>query len=200
MSEEPRTKDIQLKLRFGEALRDRLATAASINGSSLNSEIVRRLEASLSQDEAVGGTATALLQANIAHWIKLIQAETQKLWTDDLITYGAVKAAIEDLVDVSAPVPIEYRDKVLNISEKFDLALRQVDAVQNATRSDAEMTPEIAALLLNATRTGDDAQAEADAVRSEFERLASAGRLIFERIKARQVAARVALRRSGRGA
>jgi hypothetical protein len=50
-----RTDTIQLKLRFSEGLRRRLASAAERNQQSMNAEIVARLEASFSRDDAFGG-------------------------------------------------------------------------------------------------------------------------------------------------
>ena len=53
MPRRAKTAIIQLKLRIPETLRARLAAAAKRNGASLNSELKKRLEASLAAEGIV---------------------------------------------------------------------------------------------------------------------------------------------------
>jgi hypothetical protein len=59
----PLNKTVQLKLRFSEALRQKLAREADINHRSLNAEIIKRLEVSfISPDRLPRIIADALLE------------------------------------------------------------------------------------------------------------------------------------------
>jgi len=50
------TDEVQLKLRFPEALRRKLERAADHEGRSMNTEIIRRLERTFAVDESAEGT------------------------------------------------------------------------------------------------------------------------------------------------
>ena len=82
------TDEVQLKLRFSEALRRRLAREARRQKRSLNAEIIARLDQSLLSQEAdlVTTTAKALLAGldpNIAR--KMVEITLER----DIFDYGA---------------------------------------------------------------------------------------------------------------
>jgi len=54
------TDEVQLKLRFSEALRRRLERVAARNNRSMNTEIIHRLEESLARDPTIENLLTEL--------------------------------------------------------------------------------------------------------------------------------------------
>jgi Arc-like DNA binding domain len=87
------TDEVQLKLRFSEALRRRLAREARRNKRSLNTEIVTRLDQSLLNQTA--DLTTVAAQALLASLDKAIVAKLIELAMEkDIFNYAA--KTIED--------------------------------------------------------------------------------------------------------
>jgi Arc-like DNA binding dprotein len=160
IKESPR--DVQLKLRYRRALHDRLLNAAERNGASLNSEIVRRLEATFILEENAGGRATMALVAAIIADIAEIEAVTKKSWADDNETYSAVKRAVRAAIVDRAPRRMENHEEVSS-------ALKLLKRASNKSGSGEDQAP----AFPNASELHADtpeAQAEAERLRAAFDR------------------------------
>ena len=111
MPREP-TELIKLNLRFQEHLRSQLEASAKAGGFSLNSEIVRRLEASLRNEALdalpVPGPRTVKFLRRLQSVIALIESWTGKGWGDDGATSAAVRLAVNGLLDVDMPADPEW--------------------------------------------------------------------------------------------
>ncbi|MEG3166409.1 Arc family DNA-binding protein [Sphingomonas sp. PB2P19] len=189
MADATQTKELQLKLRFSEDLRDRLAEAASINGASLNSEILRRLEASLAQDQVAGSAATAAFLASITAEIVAIEAATGLAWTDDLRTYGAVRFAIAEAVADRMPCPPEYAARVRETiveTRGLTLAVSFAGDVLN-DRLPASIFPDAAkwkeTMPADLDKMLSDVNRKNDELTAELNREADRGRIVFEEIR-----------------
>lgn len=110
--------EVQLKLRFAEHLRARLAACAFRNGSSLNSEIVRRLEESFFVDDALGGAPGLRLHHAIAGAIARVERATGKDWHHDYVTFWAAVGAALEAMRGHAPM----NPSLLAALEEFDAA------------------------------------------------------------------------------
>ncbi len=102
MADRSDTTRAQIKLRLREPLRARLETEAKKNGYSLNTEIVRRLEVSvrdqdlgavLFRDQAMFGTMDTL-----ARLIRAVEIHTGHRWNEDLKTYETAVEIIYKLL------------------------------------------------------------------------------------------------------
>jgi hypothetical protein len=116
---------VQLKLRFPEALRRRIERAAEANETSMNSEIVGRLEESFRKDDAaklgaalMGGDDTATALQLIANAMRLeTAAEDGSAWSKSLEKAEAVRTAVHLIVAgvaglPAAPPPTKFADGV----------------------------------------------------------------------------------------
>src|SRR5690349_7853998 len=98
MPKRKETEFTKVNLRLQEGLRRRLEQEAKRNHVSLNSEMLKRLEASLQLDQRLvqtfGGEHNLTLFKLIRDAIAIIEINTGKRWTDDpalfLRTVGAV--------------------------------------------------------------------------------------------------------------
>lgn len=98
------TDTVQLKLRFDEKLRRRLAGEADKADRSLNGEIIHRLERSFQAlDDMLGGPHTAALLQILAGEIKLMEAKLGDKWTKDEATAMAVGQAIARVLSPTMP-------------------------------------------------------------------------------------------------
>jgi hypothetical protein len=92
MAKRPDTATAQLKVRLREPLRARLEAEADRNGYSLNTEIVRRLEASI-RDEDIGAVLFGdrdlyhCMDA-LARLVRAVEMHEGKLWLEDRATYN----------------------------------------------------------------------------------------------------------------
>jgi hypothetical protein len=132
------TAKAQLKLRLREPLRARLEAEAKSMGYSLNTEIVRRLEASI-RDEDIGaiifGDAQMFgLMDFLARIIRAIEIDTDKAWTKDGETYLRAVETIYRLLKMPQVMASgEYPGGVRDIADLWALA-----AVELAFAKDAE--------------------------------------------------------------
>lgn len=120
---------VQLKLRFQERTRAKLEAAAKENGTSLNSEIVRRLEESLAQDERSGGLRNRRLFNALGIAIAEIENLTGHPWTNDTATFAAVRRALLDEVSTQAPNPVNETAIVAALEHRLG-TLQAMTAVQ----------------------------------------------------------------------
>jgi hypothetical protein len=128
MAERGDTAKVQLKVRLREPLRARLEAEAKKHDYSLNTEIVRRLEASvrdqdlgavLFRDEQMFGIMDAL-----ARLIRAIELDTGHRWDEDRATYERAVETIYRFLK-SAPHVIakgEYPGGVRDIADYGALA------------------------------------------------------------------------------
>jgi Arc-like DNA binding domain len=88
------TDIIKMNVRMREVLRQRLEREAKRNATSLNSEIVRRLEQSLAVEDRisdlVGGEKNLQLFKVLGPAIAAIEAKTGAKWEDDVETWARV--------------------------------------------------------------------------------------------------------------
>ena len=97
--------DAQTSLRLPVELRDRVAQAAASEGRSLGEEIRRRLEASFgSAPAAVEDQKTASLLKRIIHADRMLREEWTP-WHRDRAAFDIFRAAVDDLLRSSRPVP-----------------------------------------------------------------------------------------------
>lgn len=117
---------VQLKLRFQERVRSRLEDAAKANGTSLNSEIVTRLDRSLEDDARGGSHETNRFLFSLASQIAIAERDTGKSWQEDAETYWlarllmirtmsgynpeADRSAAYDVLDRAIKEKVERRD------------------------------------------------------------------------------------------
>jgi hypothetical protein len=91
MPERDAAAKAQLKVRLREPLRARLEAEAKRNGYSLNTEIVRRLEGSIRDDDLgaiiFGDPQIFGLMDTIARMIRAIEINDGKPWTENPATY-----------------------------------------------------------------------------------------------------------------
>jgi hypothetical protein len=133
-------RDVQLKLRFSEDLRQRLAAAGERNGSSLNSEIIRRLEDSFSFEAVLGGGTTARMLRQLGSLIENAEVSFGRSWTEDYPTYLLVRAAVQDAVPKLLSA---YRPPAPN-QEELDTALAACVRLEEAIKS---LENELAAMM-----------------------------------------------------
>ena len=109
--------EIQTSLRMPEALRDRLAQAATANGRGLGEEIRRRLEASFGSAPVSADPKTADLLRVVARAAAILN-EQWAPWHADAGPFAVFKAAIEDVLsrqqpEASGTTKKSYRGAVL---------------------------------------------------------------------------------------
>jgi hypothetical protein len=138
MPERESTAKAQLKLRLREPLRARLEAEAKRNGYSLNTEIVRRLEASI-RDEDIGaimfGDAQMFgLMDFLARIIRAIEIDAGKPWTEDGETYLRTVETIYRILKMPQVMASgKYPHGVRDIADFWALA-----AVESVFAKDAE--------------------------------------------------------------
>jgi hypothetical protein len=92
------TETVQVNLRMKEGLRRRLEREAQKQSVSLNAEMTRRLETSISAEERVadlvGGEKNLQLFRVLGPAIARIEAATGKPWEDDVATFVRVSRSI----------------------------------------------------------------------------------------------------------
>lgn len=100
--------NVQIKLRLKEQLRARIEENAQIHGVSINSEIVNRLEQSLTEQEVLyGNSYTQKLLQTLAGAISIIEHKTGKRWIDDEDTFSKALLSIYAILGQIGPVSHE---------------------------------------------------------------------------------------------
>ncbi len=98
MAKRPKSATVQIKARLKEPLRAALESAADDRGTSMNAEIVRRLEDSFRQDEVeierFGGVVTQTFMKALAAAIRFVEQRTKKKWHEDKDTGDAAMVAM----------------------------------------------------------------------------------------------------------
>lgn len=114
MARRKATARVQVPVRMLEAMRAKLEKAAKVRGTSLNAEIVHRLNASLTGTESfltdvLGSSEKLLFALLIGHAIRDAEEKTGHGWLDDDATYDrAVKAIIAE-IRPSGKIPPELK-------------------------------------------------------------------------------------------
>ena len=111
MNPRPKTALAGMKIRLREPLRARLESAAKRSGTSLNKELVARLEQSFTKDAAFGGSDIrhmAMLMASAFALNGSRKAEEKSLdrWTGDPESYLAGMLGVIDALMTAAPRPL----------------------------------------------------------------------------------------------
>ena len=122
---------VQLKLRFQERTRAKLEVAAKSNGSSLNSEIVNRLERSLDQDDQNGGLRTSMLLSVVAAEIGRAETFTGQAWSDDLATYAAMRLLVSRVI-VGYQPRTRGMDKAVEIATEIERVSAELPAQKDS--------------------------------------------------------------------
>lgn len=109
-TDEPRaaTQMVGLQLRFQEQMRGKLETAAKANGTSLNSEIVARLDRSLEDDARSGGHKTSRFLIALASDIAVAEKETGKSWQQDAEAYYLARLLMHRTIAAHDPVSEDH--------------------------------------------------------------------------------------------
>lgn len=139
----PATQMVGLQLRFQERLRSQLEQAAKAAGTSLNSDIVSRLERSLEDDEHAGGIKAKWLLQEIAGLFRRADDLAGQSWREDFRAYGAAKALLSKWMIDQRPAPLNHMEveAALGVFEaqqaRLDGALetlRQAGVIKKITR------------------------------------------------------------------
>jgi hypothetical protein len=139
MVERAENAKAQLKVRLREPLRARLEAEARNNGYSLNTEIVRRLEESIREEDfgarVFGDDEMFATMDTLARLIRAVELRTGKPWTADRETY---ELAVETIYRVLKNGPRllatgEYPGGVRDIADVGALAL-----IERLLKTDAE--------------------------------------------------------------
>lgn len=117
---------VQLKLRFQERVRARLEDAAKANGTSLNSEIVGRLDRSLDDDALAGNQETSRFLIALASQITIAERDTGKSWQEDAETYWLARLLMNRTIASYDPVSEENRTYV-ELRQQIDEAKQRRD-------------------------------------------------------------------------
>jgi len=100
----------QFKLRMPEPLREKLEESTRRSGSSLNTEIVRRLERSFQEETVFGGprlTRYAHLMASVfAHAGQRTSGAADDSWLDNDGAYIVVVTSVMDALLVDRPAEV----------------------------------------------------------------------------------------------
>lgn len=99
------TQMVGFQMRLKESLRADLELRATASGSSLNGEVIARLERSLEEDRLFGVGPARALFIDIARQIALVEAVTGQPWHLDPATYWAVRHMAEDVLKRAEPPP-----------------------------------------------------------------------------------------------
>jgi hypothetical protein len=100
------TAEVQLKLRFTEALRRRLAKEAAANEHSMNAEIIDRLDRSFALSERLeelfGSDRNVRLFRSLTAAIEATERQSGQPWNDDADTAAEVRLAAIALLKLQA--------------------------------------------------------------------------------------------------
>lgn len=90
-------------MRMSDTARSKIVEAAQSNGRSVSQEIESRLERSFQEESLLGGSDTSLVSRLVSGAVGLVELETGKPWTEDRMTWEAVHAATEAILDWFQP-------------------------------------------------------------------------------------------------
>jgi hypothetical protein len=99
------TQMVGFQMRLKESLRAKLEACAQEAGTSLNSEVIARLERSLEADRQLGDAGTQRLFLDMAQQISLAEMHTGNRWQEDGATYWAVRYLCEAALSRAKPPP-----------------------------------------------------------------------------------------------
>jgi hypothetical protein len=133
----PPQKPVGLQLRFKEQLRSRLAAAAARNEASLNSEIIRRLEDSFTQEDVMGAKGLGPLVRAFASAIEQTEGQTGKSWVEDWETFAAVR--VQMVRAIAASMPPHPQPEKLGEAMEAEQAARA--AMEEARAAYEELVP-----------------------------------------------------------
>lgn len=94
---------VDMKLRLPADLRATIEKAAKANGSSMNGEIVARLEAGDGVEKALGSNRDVQVWAAMQREIESMENLTGKRWTDDIATFAAAQSRIRKRLEEMQP-------------------------------------------------------------------------------------------------
>jgi hypothetical protein len=111
-------KTVQLGLRLEEALLDKIAAAAKVNGRSANVEAVERLQASFAADDVLGGAPELAALTRLIVGAFALGGQrgarskghpewTPGEWLNDPLAYGAAVAAATEAMRIAQPTTYE---------------------------------------------------------------------------------------------
>lgn len=161
---------VTLTLRMPEALRAEIEAQAQASGDSMNNEILRRLESSLSYEERSGGRDSARLIRLLQNAVHDIASMSGKEWSQDEATRVATASALRAVIDhlLPSPMGLLFADKVeeqqkagASVGYARLLEDARAELVRNAERT-AVLEAELADLDQTATNT--EPQVEADTI------------------------------------
>jgi predicted HicB family RNase H-like nuclease len=121
---------VGFQLRFQERLRAQLEAAAKEHGTSLNSEVIARLEDTVRRDQDAGGVRSNHLLNLVAVEIGRAEAATGRHWWSDLATHSAAVKLAADALARAAPLPANYAEYAGLMAE---WSARQADLKQFET-------------------------------------------------------------------
>lgn len=111
MARRKKSATVQLAARMKEPLRARLERAAKARGVSMNAELNRRLEESLTKEEAqiaeFGGEHIYKNMKMLALAVQLVEMKTKKKWLEDNETTSQATSAIYGLLGAFGDVSVE---------------------------------------------------------------------------------------------
>lgn len=173
---------VGLQLRFKETTRAKLEAAAKANGTSLNSEVVARLERSLADDEQAGGLRNQRLFNALGGTIAEIEARTGAHWNEDVATFAAVRRALLATLADLAPAYVNQTE-VLRSTEELLGAIKALQAFQRMEPSEKMSAEEIATWVNGAQDMVAQAQAEDDRAMAPHREEERKGRAIYRQWK-----------------
>lgn len=126
-------KRAQIPVRTSATLRERLKAVAAANDRSLTEEIERRLDASFTLEDALGGPRMDEFLRCVAVGIRLVEEKTGKRWTDDTETWRAAQVVVERHFNNWRPLP-ENHEGIAEKAEAVDAAKAKYEELVSAYR------------------------------------------------------------------
>lgn len=140
MSETPdkgrKAKDlVHLKVRFFEETRLKLEAAAKANKTSMNAELINRLERSFEVGDVLDDPSSIALFRALNDAISQVEVVTGGHWQSDRVSYVAVTCLVDALLKDRQPPPInaaeliEVGGAITKIQNKIDGLLEMLEEV-----------------------------------------------------------------------
>ena len=119
---------VTLQIRFREEDRKRLAEAAKANKTSMNSELLERLNQSFEIGDGLGGPSSVALWRELQRSIERVEGVTGAPWDKDRKTYIAVRELL--VVRLAERQPIyENEQKIFEVSDKVRQQQNKIDGL-----------------------------------------------------------------------
>jgi len=115
---------IQFKVRCREDLRSRLETAANQHDTSINAEIVARLERSFELEKQLGGESGIALFRSLAHAMSVVEYQIGD-WRVDRAAFFAAEHAIKRAMAAMRPLPAP---DIMRAYAPLDTELKKAEA------------------------------------------------------------------------